>query len=117
MKTHRPIGKELLAEIPVQTEWFPDEEEVFGSLNKPSLLSRWTCGKNDFDDLSNLMSFGRFLQQTPASNINIATLAATASWITAQPLNQATYLSCLFSNGQIYQALLAGAITNISRSP
>src|SRR5258708_37517039 len=99
MKTHRPLGKELLAELPVITEWMPDEEEAFGTLNKPGLLSRWTIGKNDFDDLSNLMSMGRYLQQTPASTVNIATLAATAVWISAQTLNNATYLFCLCTNG------------------
>src|SRR5258708_35599688 len=110
MKTHRPIGKELLTEPRVQTEWFPDEEEAFGSLNNPAGLSRWTIGENDFDDLSNLMSMGRYLQQTPASNTNIATLSATAIWISAQVLNLATYLFCLWSNGHIYQVSLSGAI-------
>src|SRR5260221_1461699 len=113
MITHRPTTREQTQEPQIQTVWFPDEGQQFGSLNKPSNLGRWTIGDTDFDDLVNFISYGKYLQQVPGLSIIIATLAAPAVWISAQPLNLATYLFCLCTNGHIYQVSLGGVITDI----
>lgn len=108
MRTSRADDREII------TDFFPDEGQQFGSLNKPTLLSRWTIDDTDFDDLVNWISFGKFLQQTPALSAVIATLPAPAVWISAQPLNGVTYLFCLCTNHNIYQVSLGGTVTQIN---
>lgn len=108
MRTAREEDKAIV------TDFFPDEGQPFGSLNKPALLSRWTIDDTDFDDLVNWISFGKFLQQTPSLSPLIATLPAPAVWISAQPLNGVTYLFCLCTNNNLYQVALGGTVTQIN---
>lgn len=108
MRTAREEDRQII------TDFFPDEGQPFGSLNKPALLSRWTIDDTDFDDLVNWISFGKFLQQTPSLSAVIATLPAPAIWISAQPLNGVTYLFCLCTNSNVYQVSLGGTVTAIN---
>ena len=108
MPTRRQLDPEIM------TVFFPEEGQSFKGLNKFSNLSRWVIDDHEFDDLINFIPMGRLIQQVPANSSNFATLAATAVWISAQPLNQATYIFALCTNGAIYQVSLGGTITTVT---
>lgn len=107
MRTARPEEKKIV------TDFFPDEGAAFGSLNKPATTSRWTIGDLDFDDCINWVIFPEFLQQVlgPTSLAQLPN-AQAPFWASAQPLNNATFIFALGSNGHLYQISVSGTITD-----
>lgn len=106
-----PTRREL---DPIVTAFFPEDGQDHQGVFRVSSQSRWSIDDTQYDDLQNWLPMGRLLQQIPANGATIATLASTAIWISAQPLNQATYIFCLCNNGHIYQVALGGTITDVS---
>lgn len=92
----------------------PGDNQPFGALNRYDLFSRYTISDNEFDEFLNFVPLGQSIRQVPGNNSALATLAATAVWMSAQTLNLAQYLFCLCTNGHLYQVSLGGAITDVS---
>ena len=98
----------------IVTVFFPDDGQPHRGINKFGNLSRWVINDLEYDDLQNFIPMEGELQQVPGNSATIATLVSSAIWMSAQPLNLATYLYCLCANGHIYQISLGGTITDVS---
>lgn len=92
----------------------PGDNAAWGGLNRYDLFSRYTINDVDSDEFLNWLPMSNSIRQVPGNNPTLATLAATAIWMSAQTLNLAQYLFCLCTNGHLYQVSLGGAITDVS---
>ena len=109
MPTKRPEDPEII------TAFFPEDDQDHQGIFRSQFGSRWSIDDTQYDDLVNWVPCGRNLVQVPANGPTIASLPSPAIWISAQPLNAATYLFCLCNNGHIYQVSLGGSvITDVS---
>jgi hypothetical protein len=117
VKTRRPTAKEEAAiaanGLPIDTVFFPDEGQQFGSLNKPAISSRYIIGDTDFDDLVNWVIFPQFLQQPFGPTLVASLPSTTAVWAAFLPLNGASFIYALGANGHLYQISITGTITDI----
>src|SRR5579863_190578 len=107
-----PTRRQLDPEI--QTICYPEDREQMGGINKEQIISRWTTDNNSFDDLINFLPTGNMLQQVPANGPIFAAFGEQPVWISAQPLNGATYIFVLGGDGSLSQVSLGGAVTTIS---
>jgi hypothetical protein len=108
MPTKRQLDPEIV------TVFFPEDGQNHGGINRHSNLSRWWIGDVEYDDLQNFIPQGPELQQTPQVGPLIANLGVSTFWVSAQILNQATYLFALGTNGAMYQIALGGTVTTIA---
>lgn len=87
---------------------FPTPGQPWGGLNRYDTLSRYTIGDGDSDDLINWLPMGNSMRQVPSISSAIATLPATAIWLSAQTLNGGIYIFALCSDGNCYQVPIPG---------
>jgi hypothetical protein len=98
----------------IQTICYPEDGGQMGGINKEQIISRWVTDTDSFDDLINFLPTGNMLQQVPANGPIFAALGVQPVWISAQPLNAATYIFVLGSDGSLSQVSLGGSVTVIS---
>jgi hypothetical protein len=95
----------------------PADNQPWGALNKFDFYSRHRINDVEFDDLVNFLPMGNTIRQVPGLSTNIATLASTVVWLSAQILNGGVFIFALCQNGHIYQVSIpGGVITDVTTS-